>query len=106
MALITEEQAQIKADAQNAALSAAGVVDQRYQILETFTGNFDSTWKLALIPASHNAKYNSATAAQLAAFARVYRKTIITDNTPIGAGYVAAYDANAELDPVLGPYLP
>ena len=102
---MTEEQAQIAADAQNALLVAAAINDQEYKILETFSNNYASNWRLALIPTSHNAKYLAATAAQLAAFARVYQVTI-NAGTPIGTGYVTAYDANAELDPVLGPYLP
>ena len=74
-------------------------------IVELMGKPYASNWRLALIPTSHDAKYLAATAEQLAAFARVYQVTI-NAGTPIGAGYVTAYDANAELDPVLGPYLP
>lgn len=102
---MTEEEAQIAADAQNLILTGAGVVDQEYKLLETFSNNYASNWRIALIPTSHDAKYLAATAAQLAAFARVYQVTI-NEGTPIGTGYVTAYDINAELDPVLGPYLP
>ncbi len=102
---MTEEEAQTAADTQNAFLDGESITDQEYKILETFTQNYASNWRLCLVPTSHDAKYTAATAAQLAAFARVYQVTI-NSGQGIGTGYVTAYDANAELDPVLGPYLP
>lgn len=103
---VTQEQAQGQADALNAILTAATVTEVEYKILETFSqGNYQSSWQVILVPTSHNAKYAAATAEQLAAFARVSQITINEGNV-VGAAFVAPFDANAELDPVLGPYLP
>ena len=102
----TQEQAQQAADNLNAILSAATITEIEYKILETFSqGNYTSSWAVTLVPTSHNAKYAAATAEQLAAFARVSQITINEGNT-VDATFVAPFDANAELDPVLGPYLP
>lgn len=103
---MTEEQAQASADALNAILSAATITEIEYKILETFSqGDYQSSWAVTLVPTSHDAKYTAATAEQLAAFARVSQITI-NQGESVDATFVAPFDANAELDPVLGPYLP
>ena len=101
--MITQEQAQQAANAQNERLNNSGVADQRFQIFETFTPNFQSTWDICNVPTIYNQKYTDASTAQIMGFARVSRNTILT--VGIGAAYVAAFQTEAAGDAVLGPYL-
>lgn len=103
MAVQTEEQAQIAADANNVTLTGAGIVDQEFKVFESFTQNLDSNWLVANVPGTHDVKFNAATFEELVSFGRVSNATL--QATGVGTNYVAAFDVNAALDPVLGPYL-
>jgi hypothetical protein len=100
---MTQEEAQIIADAYNATLVAATITDQEFLLTENFTPNYQSAWEIMLIPDIYAVLYGAATAAQLAGFGRVYQLTI--GEAAAGATYLTQFDINAANDSVLGPYL-
>lgn len=100
---MTQEQAQVNADAYNAELVAASITDQEFLISENFSQNYASNWDTILVPDVYAAQFAAATAAQLAGFGRVYQLTFAA--TGPGATYLTTFDTNAAADPVLGPYL-
>jgi hypothetical protein len=57
-----------------------------------------------MTPTKYNAQYNAATFQQLIAFFRVYLATTTTVGET-DAGFVAQFDIEGALDPVLQPYL-
>ena len=83
----------------------SALLDQMYKVLENFRATtIKANWDVCLIPDINEAKFDAATAPQLAGFGRVYQLTI--REVGVGDNYVAKFATNAELDPVLGPYLP
>ena len=101
---MTESEAQTQADANNVILVAAAITDKENKIYERFSSLGVSNWFIQMTPTKYNAQYNAATLEQRTAFLRVYLATTTTVGET-DSGFVAEFDIQGALDPVLSPYL-